>query len=235
MWTNDHIHCWLGRSNDAATLKTSLAFNIWLPYETAISLLHSLSQRNANLPSLHKILYRNVHGSFIHNSPRLKTAKISFNGLSILQNTSQNWIPLSPQNEWTTDTHNNLDEFPGNYCEGEKLISQSCIFEMTKFLKTVSRSVVGTGWWRGRVWEGRVCCCIDKRATGRILVVMDLHWGGEYTNLHVIKSYITKYIHTHQWIQGKWKYEYGQWTVPILLSWLWGHVRLQKLSLRENG
>lgn len=142
---------------------------------------------------------------------------------------------LSSKNEWTTDTHNNLDEFPGNYCEGEKLISQSCIFEMTKFLKTVSRSVVGTGWWRGRVWEGRVCCCIDKRATGRILVVMDLHWGGEYTNLHVIKSYITKYIHTHQWIQGKWKYEYGQWTVPILLSWLWRHVRLQKLSLRKMG
>ena len=106
---------------------------------------------------------------------------------------------LSSKNEWTTDTHNNLDEFPGNYCEGEKLISQSCIFEMTKFLKTVSRSVVGTGWWRGRVWEGRVCCCIDKRATGRILVVMDLHWGGEYTNLHVIKSYITKYIPTNEY------------------------------------
>ena len=30
-----------------------------------------------------------------------------------------------------------------------------------------------------------MCCYIDKRATGRILVVMDLDWGGEYTNLHM--------------------------------------------------
>ena len=97
---------------------------------------------------------------------------------------------LSSKNESTTDTHSNSDEFPGNYCEGEKLISQSCIFEMTKFLKTVSRSVVGPGWWRGRVWEGRVCCYIDKRATGRILVVMDLDWGGEYTNLHMWSNLI---------------------------------------------
>lgn len=146
----------------------------------------TLSQRNENLLSLHKILYR-IHGSFIRNSPRLKTAKISFNGWMVKQIVVYQYygLLLSSKNEWTTDTHNNLDELPGNYCEGEKLISQSYVFYDSNHiflkwqnLKTLSRSVVGIGWWWGRVWEGSVCCYIDKKATGRILVVMYLDWCG---------------------------------------------------------
>lgn len=67
----------------------------------------------------HKHLYTKAPGSFICNSPKPETTRMSLDRRMMKQTVVHPYRGrlVSSHSEWTTDTHNNLDASQGNYAE----------------------------------------------------------------------------------------------------------------------
>ena len=82
-----------------------IKLNLHLSYDSSIALLGIYSRYVQTC--LCKDLHTNVHNSFIHNSCKLEIIQ-EVNGKTTCG------MLLNSKNEWTTDTHINMDEFPKN-------------------------------------------------------------------------------------------------------------------------
>ena len=94
--------------------KTKQAVTTWSSNCT----LGQLSQKiKTYILSLYKNLYMNIHGSFIHNCPKLKTTQMSFSGWMIINSgTSIRWNTTQHKKKQLMNTCKNLDGSQGNRC-----------------------------------------------------------------------------------------------------------------------
>ena len=105
IWSSNDINYWQGCTKKWIT-HTLLVENILIvSYKTK----HAVTTRSSNctlgqlsqkiktyILSLYKNLYMNIHSSFIHNCPKLKTTQMSFSGWMVKLTMAHLYIGIQP-------------------------------------------------------------------------------------------------------------------------------------------
>lgn len=113
--TRSFIYCWWERKMVQVPWKANklIKVNIHFSYNPGFAFLGIYPRKVKICP--HKNLYTNVLSKFIPNSQKLETTKISYKKVKQTVLYPYHEILLRNKKEWTTDTHNNLDGFYGEW------------------------------------------------------------------------------------------------------------------------